>query len=99
MAVQINTAAVTDTANQIDMLNKQMRDKLSFADSAMRALQVLWEGTAANSALQKYDRIKRSFSAERFSVLNRLVLYMKVQVGEKYEETEQSVRKAASAFK
>lgn len=99
MAIQINTAAVLATANQIDMLNKKIRDQLSDVDSAIQALQRCWEGEAASSGVNKYNYIKRSFSDARFSVVNGIVSFMKVQVGEGYEATEQAVSKAAAAFK
>ena len=99
MAVQINTAAVSSAADQIDILNKKIRDELSDVDLAIQALQRCWEGDAANSGVNKYNYIKRSFSDARFSVVNGIVSFMKIQVGEGYETTERAVSTAASAFK
>lgn len=99
MAIQINTAAVSSAADQIDTLNKKIRDELSDVDLAIQALQRCWEGDAANSGVNKYNYIKRSFSDARFSVVNGIVSFMKIQVGEGYETTEHAVSTAASAFK
>ena len=99
MDIQINTAAVSAAADQIDILNKKIRDELSEVDSAIQTLQRCWEGEAAGSGINKYNYIKRSFSDARFSVVNGIVRFMKVQVGEGYEATEHAVSAAASAFK
>ena len=99
MAVQINTAAVSATADQINLLNKKIRDELSDVDTAIQSLRNYWEGQAASSVIYNYDYIKRKFSDTRFSVLDGLVSFMKIQVGEGYEATEQAVATAADAFK
>ena len=99
MEVKINTASVLCAAEQIDITNKKMRDELADIDSAIRTLQQNWEGEAANSCVNKYEYIKRKFSDSRFSVVNAMVSFMKNQVGEGYEMTEQAVSTAASAFK
>ena len=99
MAIQVNTAAITSAADQIDAANKKIRDELSAIDSALKTLQKSWEGEASKSCVSQYDHIKRSFSEERYSVVNGLVLFMRNQVGAGYETTEKSVSSAASAFK
>lgn len=99
MAIQINTPAVIATADQIDTLNKRIRDDLSDIDSAIRTLQHSWEGNASASCVNKYDYIKGSFSDVRFSVVNDLVAFMLNQVAEGYETVEKAVASAASAFK
>jgi uncharacterized protein YukE len=99
LAILINTAAVSATAEQIDTLNRSMRDDLSDIDSAIRSMRQVWGGEAATSSVNKYDYIKRSFSDTRYSVVNGLVSFMKRQVGEGYDTTEQKVSTAASAFK
>jgi len=44
LAILINTAAVSTAADQIDTLNKKIRDEMSVVDSAIRSLQQSWEG-------------------------------------------------------
>ena len=99
MAILINTAVVSNTADQIDTTNKKIRDDLSDIDSAIRTLQQNWEGEASNSCTNKYEYIKRSFADARFSVVNDMVTFMRKQVDEGYETTEKAVSSAASAFK
>ena len=98
MAILINTAVVTNTADQIDTTNRKIRDELSDIDSAIRTLQQNWEGEASSFCTNKYDYIKRSFADSRFSVVNDLVTFIRKQVGEGYEATEKAVSSAA-AFK
>lgn len=99
MAILINTAAVSATAEQIAALNKDMRDELAGIDSAIRSMQQAWSGEAASSCVNQYDYIKRSFADARYSVVNGLVSFMKRQVGEEYDETERNASAAAAAFK
>ena len=99
MAIQINTEVVAATAEQIDIINKTIRDELTNIDIAIRTLQQNWEGTAASSCVNKYEYIKKNFSDSRFSVVDGVVSFMRIQVGEGYEKTEKTVSSAASAFK
>lgn len=99
MAILINTAVVSNTADQIDTVNKKIRDDLSDIDSAIRKLQQNWEGEASSSCTNKYEHIKRSFSDARFSVVNDFVTFIRKQVDEGYEVTEKTVSSAAAAFK
>ena len=99
MAILINTAVVSNTADQIDATNKNLRDGLSDIDSAIRTLQQNWEGEAASSCANKYDYIKRNFADARFSVVNDLVTFIRKHVNEGYETTEKTVSSAAAAFK
>lgn len=99
MAIQVNTGSVLATADQIDTINKKIREGLSEVDMAIRSLQQHWEGEASNSCANKYEYIKHGSSDARFSVVNSVVSFMRNQVGEGYEATEHSVSAAASAFK
>lgn len=99
MAILINTAVVSNTADQIDATNIDLRDGLSDIDSAIRTLQQYWEGEALSSCTNKYEYIKRNFADARFSVVNDLVTFIRKQVDEGYEVTEKNVSSAAAAFK
>jgi hypothetical protein len=95
----INTAAVLDAADQIEKTNRKISNDVSEMDSIIRTLQQNWNSTASDSCANKYEYIKRSFFDSRFFVVDGLVLFMKKQVGEGYEMTEQAVLSATSAFK
>lgn len=99
MAIQINTATVINTAEQIDTLNKKIRDDMFDVDTAIRMLRQNWAGEASNSCANRYEHIKASFSDARFSVVNGIVSFMRKQVGETYETMEKAVSSAAAAFK
>lgn len=99
MAVLINTAAVSLAADDIDKLNKQIRDELSEVDLAVRELRHCWTGQASDSCASKYARLKDNFSDRRYSVINGMVVFMKNSVGESYNAAEQTLVNAASAFK
>ena len=100
MDILINTAEVLSTADQIDTINKKIREDLANLDSAIKTLKNNWEGEASNSCTNRYDYIKNSFSDSRFTVVNEMVYFMRSNVGEEYERLEKTlVDTAASAFK
>lgn len=99
MAIRINTAAVSATADQIDALNMEIRNSLSDIDSSIRDLRQCWEGKSLDTAVNKFEYIKRNCFDARFVVINNVVLLMRNQVGEGYDVTEQTISTAASTFK
>ena len=99
MAVQIKTAAVLSAADQIDTINKKIREEMAEIDASLRTLHQHWEGEAFDTCNNKYEYIKRNFSDSRYSTINGLVSFARNQVGEGYEMTEKAVSNAASAFK
>ena len=98
MAIQITTNAVLAVAEQIDTSNKKIRDEFNDLESTIRILQQDWEGEAANTCARKYHHIKQQFSDARFSVVNDLFLFLH-QVDDSYNQVDQALSKAASAFK
>lgn len=98
MAIQITTNAVLALADQIDMSNKRIRDEFNELESTIRSLQQNWEGEASNTCARKYHYIKQQFSDARFSVVNDLFLFLH-QVDDAYNQVDQAIATAASAFK
>ena len=99
MEIQINTAAVSATADRLDKLNQKLRLDLSDVDATIMSLRQCWEGEASGTCVRKYDYIKNNYADARYSVVNDLVAFLKMQVGERYETTEQVATNAAAAFK
>ena len=97
--VQINTDAVKAAAENIDAVNKRIRDELYDVDRSIRALQQCWEGEAADAFTYRYEYLKREFADARFAVIDSMVSFMKNQVGEGYSLTECAISSAAAEFK
>ena len=99
MAVEVNTAAITATADRIDALNKQIQEELRDVEASIHNLYRCWEGSAASSCVNKFDHLNRNLAEARYANMNAFVLFLKRQIGEGYEQTEGSVTSAALAFK
>ena len=99
MDIMVNTGAVLAASESIDTINKKIQSDLSDVEAALRRMRQSWEGDAANACTNSYDQIKERLGEARFAVVNGLVSFMKYQVGEGYDTTEQAVSSAASAFK
>ena len=99
MAVQVNTAVVLDTSNQVAKTNQSIKDDFSEVESAIKNLSNEWVGSASEVGIGKMDYLKRSFCERRYNVVNDMVLFMQNQVREGYETTEKTISSAASAFK
>ena len=99
MDIFVSTSAVLDTAIQIDTINKNISKDLIYVDSAIKTLQSHWEGTASKECVDRYNYLKNNFSDARFSVVDAMVSFMKKQVVQGYEATEQVASNAAEAFK
>ena len=99
MAIQVNTASVLSSAEQIDRLNRRIHTDLDIVNSEMLQLQQNWQGEAATFGIGQYEHIKNSYEDARFDVVDEMVCFMKKVVGANYNTTEKKVSKAASAFR
>lgn len=99
MPIKVNTAAVLNTANEIDTINRSIRDDFAAVVSAISALNRNWDGSASNTGIGKLNYIKKNFVDNRFNVVNDYAAFMRQIVGEGYEATEKAAVTAASAFK
>lgn len=99
MAIKIDTGAVRNTARQIAKTNQKINEDFSSVNSAITNLNNNWDGTASDAAMRKFQNIKNIFLDSRYNVVNNIVNFMNVQIGDGYEKTETSIATAASAFK
>lgn len=99
MIVKVNTQAVRDAAAEIARLNQSIRSDFSKVESAIYQLDRHWSGTASNQGINQLRHIQKSYTEQRFQVVDDLVRFVRLQVGEGYETTEQGNVNSASAFK
>ena len=99
MAIKVNTAIVRNTANQIAIVNKNIKNDFTDIQNALNSLNSNWDGSASDAAIRKFNNIKSAFFDRRYYVINDLTNFMLNQVGENYELTETIISAAAKAFK
>lgn len=99
MAIRVNITTVKGAAQHIYRTNTEIRDDLEEVNRAIRWLKNNWEGDAVGACVCEYERIKGTYADARYNVLNGMFSFLKEQVGEQYENTEQTISTAAAAFK
>ncbi len=97
--VKMDTDAVTTIADNIAILNGDMKDRFNELSKAVDKLHGSWEGKAAETCIGKFKDIDSAYSESRYTVINNVVLFLKQQIGEGYEETEKANVSLADYFK
>lgn len=97
--MQVNTEAVVTAAWNLKGLNNQIRNDFSAMQSAISQLDGSWDGSAATSAISKFNEIKSKFYDARYKVVDNYANFLLRQVGEAYTQTEKAHKSLADAFK
>lgn len=97
--LKINTDAVVASANNIKNCNNQIRDGVSTLQAAITRLDASWDGSAATTAISKFNEIKSKFFDTRYATLDNYVNFLLQQVGEGYTQTEDANVSLADQFK
>lgn len=98
-SIKINTDSVVNAAANIKTINGQIRDRFPDVQTAMNRLDGSWDGSAATSAMRKFNEIKNNYPSARYTVLDNYVNFLLQQVGQGYNETEEVNKSLADAFK
>lgn len=98
-SIKVNTAAVVQAAGRIAQHNADIRDDFEEVENAVKSMNQVWDGSAANKAASIFWELKENYKEPRYQVVNVLTNFMLQAVGESYEQTETALVSAASAFK
>ena len=97
--LKVDAEQVIATAKRIKNYNNQMRDSFSNVHNAIDKLNNSWDGSAASSAISKFNAIKNSYCEARYNVVDNFVAFLHQQVGEGYTQTESANKSLADQFK
>ena len=97
--LKVDAEQVIATAKRIKNYNNQMRDGFSNVQNAIDKLNNSWDGSAASSAISKFNAIKNSYCEARYNVVDNFVAFLHQQVGEGYTQTESANKSLADQFK
>ena len=97
--LKVDAEQVIATAKRIKNYNNQMRDSFSNVQNAIDKLNNSWDGSAASSAISKFNAIKNSYCEARYNVVDNFVAFLHQQVGEGYTQTESANKSLADQFK
>lgn len=95
----MNTEAVVTAAGNLKSINNQIRNDFPRLQTAITQLDSAWDGSAATTAISKFNEIKSKFLDARYNVIDNYVKFLLQQVGEGYTQTEDANKSLADQFK
>ena len=97
--IKVNTRAVGLFADNLKGVNNRIRDRLPQLNNSVKSLDNVWDGPAASAVMAKFGEIKGKYESERYKAIDNYVKFLKTQIGEGYEQTEDVNTKLAEQFK
>ena len=97
--LRINTDDVRTTAEQLSSINNLLKGRMGPLATKVRGLGSSWEGSAANATISRFSQISGELENARYSVLKNYVLFLREQIGEGYDVTEEANISLADRFK
>lgn len=99
MAIKIRTGSVSEAANYVSAKSTELKRRFNDLNGIYTRQRSCWSSAAGDAALQRFRALLNSNGDPRGPALDRFVGFMRVQVGEGYEQTESAVSTAADKFK
>lgn len=99
--INVNTTNVRTAVNTLSSINDGIETDFSNVKTAINKLNASWDGTASNSAMSEFSKIKSTYcgSSGRKSVMKNYINFLKNSVAIDYEGTEKKNTELASLFK
>ncbi|SDM85065.1 WXG100 family type VII secretion target [Bacillus sp. OK048] len=97
--IKVDTGRVAAAAKNIANYNNRIKDDFSSVESAIRALNSVWDGTAAEHAMDSFYKIKSTFHEPRYTVVDNYVKFLQQQVDPGYTQAEKANTTLADLFK
>lgn len=95
---KIDTDIVRTVANNLKVLNSQMKNGFEDVQASILELGASWQGSAASRAIDSFDKIK-DLSLARYDVMNSYANFLLLYIGEGYEDTDKKNKSIADTFK
>lgn len=97
--IKVDTGGVAAAAENIANYNNRIKDDFSSVESTLRALNNVWDSTAAEHALDSFNEIKSTFLEPRYTVVDNYVKFLQQQVDPGYTNVEKVNTSLADLFK
>jgi uncharacterized protein YukE len=97
--IKVDTERVAATAKSVETYNNTIRDDFASVESAIKALNNVWDGSASTNAISAFYDIKSAFYGPRYDVVNQYVHFLRHQVDPSYTQAENANKSLADAFK
>jgi transposase-like protein len=97
--IKIDTDRAATAANNIAKLNNKIQADFSQIESAMKALDNVWNSSSAREAINSFHMIKSAYYEARYEVVENYAEFLHTQVDAGYELIESNNKMLASRFK
>lgn len=97
--ITLDSEQVLAIASQIENDNRQLQQMLTDSKTTIDRLLSYWTGRAAEETRTSYDTFAGKFFQTYYDILNQYVKFLRTNVSEQYEQTEQVNTQLADAFK
>ena len=98
-SIRVSTDQVAQIANDLENLNKKLREELETSKQTIDNLSNIWQGEAAQETISSYDAFSAKFFQKYEDVIQQYVQFLRKNVDLGYNETENANVKLAEAFK
>jgi WXG100 family type VII secretion target len=97
--ITLSTQDVLAIASQLENDNKQLHELLNNSKSTLDSLSSYWSGTASEATRAEYNSFAGKYFQVYYDILDQYVKFLRTNVVEHYEHTEQVDTQLADAFK
>ena len=97
--IKIDTAQVLEIANKLSGLNDELQTNLKEAQSTITNLETVWQGEAATATIDAVNSFAADYFQNYYDLINQYVEFLKKNVAQGYEETENVNKTLAESFK
>lgn len=97
--ITLDSEQVLAIASQIENDNRQLQQLLTDSKATVDSLSSYWTGRAAEETRASYDAFAGKFFQTYYDILEQYVKFLRTNVSEQYEQTEQVNTQLADAFK
>ncbi|MBR2589506.1 MAG: hypothetical protein IKE65_01120 [Clostridia bacterium] len=100
--VSINTGAVEVAVRTLSTINRRFDTDFNSAQSSMNSLKATWSSSAANKAIDKFNKMKQTYvgpEGQRSMVMEQYIKFLAEAVDIGYETTESENKKLSELFK
>ena len=99
MKMDINTSLISQTASDLESLNKQLLTAISEASCACGTLRSSWSGEAGERASELFNELKNGCIESQNQVVADYIAFMRTRASQGYEAVEKANRDLAAEFK
>ncbi len=99
MPIKVKTDEVKIAAKNIAKNNNNIKSSFTDVETSVKKMKSNWDGSGAEKAISTFKTIQNAYCNNRYLVIDDLVRFLNISVGETYENNEAAIKSAASKFR